>query len=118
MPAMTIPYDSPAATPPSYGAFVTGLAGAALSALTLAAVPFGFPFSMRTMSPVLYVYIPSMIVSFMLAGTSMGWIFVSFGRTKRYPRWLAATAVLIVLTILELFALTYISSLHQPPVPT
>ncbi len=95
--------------PPSWGPFCTSLAGTLVGAAMLVAVWAGW--LPMTMESVPFVLIPGMIVAFTLAGTSMGWMFLLFGRYGRRTRWLWPAGVLIGVIILELFALTYYAGL-------
>ena len=95
---------------PHLGPFYTSVAGAAVAALLLLALACGMPMIMIT---VLAIIIPGMVVSTTLLAVSMGWIFILFGRTKRTPKWMKGVGIMIVLTMAELFTLTYISSLAQ-----
>jgi hypothetical protein len=58
---------------------------------------------------VLSVVLPAMTTATTLIAVSMGWIFVSIGRSKRKPRWVAGTAILIAITMLELLVATYLT---------
>jgi hypothetical protein len=81
------------------------VAGVAVAGVLLAAVWSGvLPMTDRSVP---FVIVPGMIVAFMAAMTSMGWMFLLFGRFGRRTRWLHVSGGLIVVIILELFALTY-----------
>ena len=95
--------------PPSWGPFVTAAAGTVVAAVMWVLVYTGLvPMTMITMP---FVVIPVMIVAFTLAGCSMGWMFLLFGRHGRRTRWLWPAGILIGVIILELFALTYLAGL-------
>jgi hypothetical protein len=92
--------------PPPLGPFIT----AALSTLLSTAVWIAFGLFVKlTMVTALAFLIPGMTVATMLIAVSMGWIFISLGRSKIQPRWVAGTAVLITITMLELLVLTYLT---------
>jgi hypothetical protein len=95
---------------PHLGPFYVGVASTAVSAVLLIALACGMPMTMLT---VLSIIIPGMVVSTTLLSVSMAWVFILFGRTKRVPRWIPGVGIMVVLTMGELFALTYLSSLAQ-----
>jgi hypothetical protein len=97
--------DMPTPAPP-LGPFITAALSTLLS--TVVWIVFGF-FLKLTMVTALAVLIPGMTCATMLIAVSMGWIFVSIGRSKIQPRWVAGTAVLITITMLELLVLTYMT---------
>ena len=95
--------------PPSWGPFVTAAVGTVVAAAMCVIVYTGLlPMTMNTVP---FVIIPVMIVSFTLAGASMGWMFLLFGRFGRRTRWLWPAGILIGVIILELFVLTYFAGL-------
>jgi hypothetical protein len=97
-------------TRPHLGPFYVSVAGAVFAAALLIALACGMPMNMIT---VLAIIIPGMVVATTLLAIAMGWIFILFGRTKRRPRWVPGIGIMIAITMAELFALTYISSLAQ-----
>jgi len=103
------PTPLPGGGPPSWGPFVTAAVGTAVAGAMIVVVAKGWlPLTINTVP---FVMIPGMIVSFTLAATSMGWMFLLFGRFGRRTRWLWFSSVLIGLIILELFALTYLAGI-------
>ena len=62
-----------------------------------------------TLVNVLAVLIPGMTLATLMVAIAMGWIFVSIGRLKQWPRYLKATWILIAITMLELLWLTHVA---------
>ncbi len=91
---------------PPLGPFITAVISTLLAAGILIAIAAGMKITLITAFSVL---IPGMTFAAMAIAVSMGWIFVSIGRYKVQPRWVAGTAVFITLTMLELMWLTYIA---------
>jgi hypothetical protein len=92
--------------PRPIGPFVTAALSTGLSSALLIVFYFGFKL---TMLSVLSVVIPAMTVATTLVAVSMGWIFVSIGRSKRQPRWVLGTGILIAITMVELLVATYLT---------
>ncbi len=85
------------------------VAGTIVGAAMIVLVRTGVvPMTMRTVP---FVVIPGMIAAFTLAATSMGWMFLLFGRFGRPTRWLWPAGILIGVILLELFAMTYLAGL-------
>ena len=93
--------------PPSWGPFITAAAGVVVAGVMIVIVAAGW--MPLTMSSVPFVMIPDMIAAFTLSATSMGWMFLLFGRFGRRTRWLWFSSILIGVIILELFFLTYLA---------
>jgi hypothetical protein len=102
--------SSAAGIRPHAGPFYVSVASTAIPAILLVALACGMPMTMVT---VLTIIIPAMIVATVLLSVAMGWIFIMFGRTKQTPRWILGVGIMIAITMLELFAVTYISSLAK-----
>ena len=95
--------------PPSWGPFTLAVIGTAVGAIMLILIRSGLV--PMTMTTVPFVMIPGMIAAFTLAATSMGWMFLLFGRFGRRTRWLWPAGILIGVILLELFAMTYLAGL-------
>ncbi len=100
--------DSPPQNPPRQpiGPFVTAVVSLIISLVELGILLGGMKL---TLVSVLAVVIPGMTISTTLIAVSMGWIFISIGRSKRQPRWVVGTGVLIAINMLVLLALTYMT---------
>ena len=91
--------------PPSWGPFAVAAGGVVVAGVLLGLVLAGtVPMTMRTVP---FIIVPAMIVAFTAAMASMGWMFLLFGRFGRRTRWLWPSGILIVVIVLELFAITY-----------
>ncbi len=95
--------------PPSWGPFTLAAIGTFVGLLMLVLVRTGVV--PMTMTSVPFVVIPGMIAAFTLAASSMGWMFLLFGRFGRRTRWLWPAGILIGVILLELFAMTYLAGL-------
>jgi hypothetical protein len=105
-----LPDESPAQLPPPIGPFATAALSTALSVALLVVMRAGLKISLMS---VLWIIIPTLTVATMLIAVSMAWIFVSIGRNKRQPRWVAGTAVLIAITMIAILIATYVTE-SQP----
>ena len=95
--------------PPGWGPFVTAVVGTAFGGGELLLVWLGVvPMTIRSVP---FVIVPGMIVAFMAAMASLGWMFLLFGRFGRPSRWQWAAVALQVVIILELFGLTYLAGM-------
>lgn len=94
------------ATPPPIGPFVTAALSTFISLALLIVLRVG---PKLTMVYVLSVVIPAMTAATTLVAVSMGWIFVSIGRSKRQPRWVMGSGILIAVTMLALLVATYLT---------
>jgi len=92
--------------PPPIGPFVTAALSTLITSALLVVMHFG---PKLTMVYVLSVIIPAMTTATMMIAIAMGWIFVSIGRSKRQPRWVMGTGILIAITMLELLVATYMT---------
>ena len=99
------PTPPPGGGPPSWAPFITAVVGTLVGGGMIVAVATGLV--PMTMTTVPFVVIPAMIAAFTLAATSMGWMFLLFGRFGRRTRWLWPAGILIGVILLELFAMTY-----------
>jgi hypothetical protein len=100
----------PGPSRPSLGPFNTAVLSTLISGGVLIALAAGMKISLVTAFSVI---IPGMTFSATLIAVSMGWIFISLGRYKVQPRWVAGAAAFITLTMIELMALTYIIGTTQ-----
>jgi hypothetical protein len=102
-----MPDDLPPLPPtPTSGPFYSAILSMLFATLVLVIVQAGLRL---TLVNVLAVLIPGMTLSTMMVAVSMGWIFVSIGRLKQWPRYLKATWIIIAITMLELMWLTYVA---------
>jgi hypothetical protein len=92
--------------PPPIGPFVTAALSTFISSVLLVVLKVG---PRLTMVYVLSVVIPAMTIATTLVAVSMGWIFVSIGRSKRQPRWVLGSGILIAVTMLALLVATYMT---------
>jgi hypothetical protein len=88
------------------GPFVTAALSTVLSSGLIGVMYGGLKLTLKSVA---FGVIPVMTVATMLVAVSMGWIFISIGRSKLQPRWVAGTAVLITITMLELLVATYLT---------
>jgi predicted lipid-binding transport protein (Tim44 family) len=93
---------------PRAGPFYTAVVSSVIGGAVLAALLLGMPMNMTT---VLTIVLPGMTTATTLIAVAMGWIFIMVGRTRQTPKWVGGTAVMIVITMAEMFALTYLTSL-------
>jgi hypothetical protein len=96
--------------PPPIGPFVCAALSTAIGSALLVTLFAGMKL---TLISVLSVVIPMITGATMLIAISMGWIFVSIGRSKRQPRWVLGTAILIAITMLQLLVATYMTESKQ-----
>jgi hypothetical protein len=94
------------------GPFITAAISTLLATGVLIALRAGMKLTLITGFAVL---IPGMTFSTMCIAVAMGWIFVSIGRHKLQPRWVAGTAVLITISMLELLVLTMLANVKMQP---
>jgi hypothetical protein len=105
-----VPDESPTKLPPPIGPFVTAALSVLLSAGLLIAMYKWLKISLWS---VVWIIIPTLTIATMLTAVSMAWIFVSIGRNKRQPRWVAGAAVLIAITMVVILVATYVTE-SQP----
>ncbi len=106
---MTIDYlNQPHPRPPrrSFGPFISAGLSTAFATGLLIALKAGLKLTIIT---TLAVLIPGMTFATMAIAISMGWIFVALGRYKTQPRWVWGAAILMLVTMLEMLALTYLA---------
>jgi hypothetical protein len=96
--------------PPPRGPFVCAALSTAIGTALLIIMYHGLKL---TLISVLSVVIPMITTATRLIAVSMGWIFVSIGRSKRQPRWVLGTAILIAITMLQLLVATYMTEAKQ-----
>jgi len=104
---MKPPADDAPTRRPSNGPFYTAIAALILPAGQLLAIFLGMPINTTT---VLSIIIPDVAFATLLIAMSLGWIFLSYGRLQRAPARVMPTAILLGLTMVELFIIVLICS--------
>lgn len=91
---------------PTSGPFYSAIVSMLFATAILIVVQAGMRL---TLVNVMAVLIPGMTLSTMMIAVSMGWVFVSIGRLKQWPRHLKWTWIIIGITMLELLWLTHVA---------